>query len=134
MKTATDYLSFMRDYNDSKYVDLEGNMVQNNPINCPYSYDPYVIYQSSLFNRITDVPFYSHHVMCPNSEVVWKEVDDVLSQMNLKRYGPERKCLSWKNPTQVERFMSLLMKQDVKCTAILQCCTPGNIYWTVYLR
>ncbi len=55
--------------------------------------------------------------------------------MELKRYGSEQERISWKKPAQVEHFMSLLMKQDVKCTAFLQCCNKkdGNPYWTCFL-
>lgn len=56
--------------------------------------------------------------------------------MGLKRYGAAWERLSWKDAEQVETFMSILLKEKVKCTAIMEGCNfcNGCIYWIVYIQ
>lgn len=132
MRTVTNPFYCMKgvEYDETKYCDLEGNIVENNPMEYPYSYDPYVIYKSSDY-KPTDVPFHCWEVMYSIKE----EVDKALNQMGLKRFGPSWEHLSWEVPQQVERFMGILMKQNITCTAIVKCCYgDGNPYWIVYLH
>lgn len=122
-------------FNDSEYVDLNGNIVKRNRIEYPYSYDPYVIYKGSDFHK-TDTPYYSDRI--EHCYFTAEEFENALSQAGLKRYGAswESDRMSWKNSDHVTRLMSILLKKDVKCTAILEGCNYGNgyPYWLVYIR
>lgn len=120
-------------YDERKYRDLEGNIVERNPKEHPYSYDPYVLYKSPDYKK-TDCSYYSDRVMHCCFEKA--EIDNALNQMGLKSYGASWETMSWKNPEQVECFMSILLKKKVKCTAIMEGCNYGNgyPYWLVYIQ
>lgn len=120
-------------YDEEKYLDLKGNIVKRNPVEYPYSYNPYVIYKADDYKE-SDLPYYNDRVI--DSYYTSQEIDNALSQMGLKRYGAHWERLSWTNPEQIGRFMSILMKKNVICTAIMQGCNygNGNPYWLVYIR
>lgn len=120
-------------FDEEKYIDLKGNIVERNPVEFPYTYEPYVIYKSPDY-RENDCAYYSDRVMhCYFNE---DEIVNALSQMGLKPYGAEWERMSWKNPRHVEDFMSILLKKKVKCTAIMEGCNYGNgyPYWLAYIQ
>lgn len=120
-------------YDETKYLDLQGNIVERNPIEHPYQYDPYVIYKDSDFDG-TENSYYSDRVMHCYFEK--QEINDALDQMGLKPYGPSWETMSWKNPDQVGRFLSILLKKHMRCTAIMEGCNYANgyPYWIAYMQ
>lgn len=117
----------------SNYRDLEGNIVKRNREEYPYSYEPYVIYKNSDFKK-TDTAYYSDRV--EHCYFTNDEIENALIQLGLQRYGSSCERMSWKNENHVTRLMSILLKKDVKCTAILEGCNYGNgyPYWLVYIQ
>lgn len=124
-----------RTYNKKKYQNLEGNFVEKNPIEAPYTYYPYVIYKSYEYNKESDFSIYSDLIMsCIYSE---EKINKALNQINLKLYSDNNNELfSWKKPSHVELLVSALEKKEFKCTAILEGCNVANgrPYWIVYMR
>ena len=117
----------MRNY---LYVDITGSPVERDPLRYPYSYDPYVIYMADDFNPETDFGEYSDRIM--NGFYSEQEISKARRQVT---NDPNRN-ISWKDPEQVSKFMTILMRKSVKCTAIIQECnrSSGYPYWCVYLR
>ena len=116
-------------YDETKYRDLDGNIVKVNPMEQPYNYDTYVIYKSPFFRK-TDTE-YCFGSGPENS----KETVKALNKMGLKRYGASYERLCCENPQQVETFLSIIMKRDVKCTAITKgCYGDGNPRYTAYIQ
>lgn len=120
-------------YDETKYRDLEGNIVERNPIEYPFSYEPYVLFKSLDYQK-TDREFCSDLV--EHFNFTEQEIDSALNQMGFKNSGTSEKRISWKNPQQVERLMSILLKKNVKCTAIMEVCNcdHGYPYWIVYIQ
>ena len=112
------------------YVDINGRPVRRDPLRYPYSYDPYVIYKAKDFNPKTDSGVYSDRVT--NLFYSEQEISEARRQVTNDPY----RNISWRNPEQVSKFMTILMKKSVRCTAIIQECnwSNGYPYWYVYLR
>ena len=110
------------------FVDIYGFPVERDPINYPYSYDAFVIYMANDFNPNTDFRVYSDRVT--NGHYSEQELSEACSQVT------DREEISWRDPDQVGKFMSILRKKNMQCTAITQCCNflNGYPYWCVYLR
>lgn len=124
MRTVTNSFYCMKGvrYDETKYRDLNGEIVENNPMEYPYSYDTYVIYKSPFFKK-TDTKYYFGSGP-GNSE---KELN-ALKLMGIKR-------LSCENYSQVEIFLSIILERDVVCTAITKgCFGGGNPNYTVYIK
>lgn len=117
----------MRDY---LYVDINGRPVTRNPLRYPYSFDPYVIYKAEDFDPKIDSSVYSDRVT--NLFYSKQEIYEARRQVTNDPY----RDISWSNPEQVSKFMTILEKKSVRCTAIIQECnwSNGYPYWRVYLR
>lgn len=92
-----------------------------------------MIYKDANFQK-TDSPYYSDRIeYCYFSN---EEFEKALCQIGLKRYGESMKRMSWKNHYNIKSLMSILLKKDVKCTAILEGCNYGNgyPYWIFYIQ
>ena len=129
MRTVTNpfYCRKGTTYDENDYHDLDGNIVKNNPIEYPYSYDDYVIYRSPHYKK-TDTIYY----LGGGGGYSDKEIN-VLSQMGLKPLGASCETLSYEDPKQVARFISIIMQKTVTCTAIVKGCFGcGNPYYHVY--
>lgn len=130
MRTITSCISHQKIvYDQNKYLDIGGNIVERDPVEYPYSYDPYVLYKCGTYKE-TDTPYYSDRVR------QWSEFNNALSQIGLKPYGAPYERMSWKNPKQVAQVMSILLKKKVECTAIMEGANyyNGSPYWIVYVR
>lgn len=115
------------------FLDIHGKPVKRTPWQFPYSYDPYVIFKSEFFTP-KDNPYYHDRIeYCYYSR---EEQDNALEQIRLKRYGAEYERFSWKNPSHVENFLSILMNKAVRCTAITEGAnySTGYPYWIVYVQ
>ncbi len=131
MRTVTNsfYCAKGVTYDETKYRDLNGNIVRNNPIEEPYGYDTYVIYKSPFFKK-TDTEYCFGSCPCDSEENV-----NALSQMGLKLYGSPYERLCCENHQQVETFLSIIMGRKVKCTAITKgCYGDGNPRYTAYIQ
>lgn len=121
-----------------RYLDIEGNFVKKTQDEFPYSYDPYVIYYSHYFEKSDLVflsdkingscyasPFYNRIVRC-----------NALEKMGLKEFGTSFERISWRNPLQVQKYLSILMKKPVYVTAITEGAygRNGNPYWIIYVK
>lgn len=132
MRTITSCISHQKTvYNSNEYLDIRGNIVDRNPVEYPYSYDPYVLYKCETYKE-TDTSYYSDRVQQWSKQ----EFNNALSQMGLKPYGAPYERMSWKNPEQVGQLMSILLKSKVECTAIMEGANyyNGYPYWIVYVR
>lgn len=131
MRTVTNPFYCMKgvEYDETKYRDLDGNIVRVNPMEKPYSYDTYVIYKSPFFKK-TDAKYYFGSGPEKSEKVV-----NALSQMGLKLYGAAYERLCCESPKQVETFLSIIMGRKVKCTAITKgCFGDGNPCYTAYIQ
>lgn len=131
MRTVTNSFYCMKGvkYDETKYRDLDGNIVKVNPMEKPYSHDTYVIYKSPFFRKTdTEYCFGSG----PHNSV---ETVNALNKMGLKLYGASYERLCCENPQQVETFLSIIMEKNVKCTAITKGCYGyGNPRYTAYVQ
>lgn len=134
MRTVTNNFWCMEGetYDEKAYVDIEGKIVNRNPMEYPYSYNPFVIYKSNDYKN-TDTPYYYDRIL---SKFKKEDINNALDKIGLKMYGPEMIRMSWKNPYHVEQFVSILFKRTVKCTAIMEGCKffDGYKYWIVYIQ
>ena len=117
----------------SQYLDVKGNPVKRTRDKFPYSYDPYVIYQRPEFKE-SDLTFYSDRV--EHCYFTREEQDKALEKMGLKRYGGSWERFSWKNPSQVQEYLSILMNKPILVTAITEGANhaTGYEYWIVYVQ
>lgn len=131
MRTVTNPFFCMKGvtYDETKYRDLNGNIVKVNPIENPYSYDTYVIYKSPFFRKTdTEYCFGSG----PDNSI---KTVNALNKMGLKLYGAFYEKLCCENPQQVETFLNIIMGKSVKCTAITKgCYGDGNPCYTAYVQ
>lgn len=131
MRTVTNPFFCMKGvtYDETKYRDLNGNIVKVNPIENPYSYDTYVIYKSPFFRKTdTEYCFGSG----PDNSI---KTVNALNKMGLKLYGAFYEKLCCENPQQVETFLNIIMEKSVKCTAITKgCYGDGNPCYTAYVQ
>jgi hypothetical protein len=103
------------------YVDLDGNPVERNPEDWPYSYDAYVVYKSEEYQK-TDRWTYS----------------DRMSQWDRDKYDNAKKavwpknpcgqCFDGKSPKDINKFLDICFGREVKLTAILKGCNVSNGY------
>ena len=131
MRTVTSSFYCMEGvkYDETKYRDLDGNIVRINHMEKPYSYDTYVIYKSPFFKK-TDTEYCFGSGPCGSDENV-----NALSQMGLKLYGAAYERLCCENHQQVETFLSIIMGRKVKCTAITKgCYGDGHPRYTAYIQ
>lgn len=113
-------------------VDIYGNPVKRTRKEFPWSYDPVVIFKLACFEE-KDTAFYSDQV---DGEFSEKEQDKAMEITGKKMFGGEFEHFSWKNPHDVEGYLSILMRRNLKVTAITEGANleTGNPYWIVYVQ
>lgn len=114
-------------------VDIFGNPVERSREKFPYSYDPVVIFKLACFKK-EDTSHYSDRI--DGTYFTCEERDKALKKIGKKQFGDESERFSWRNPCDVERYLSILMEKNVKVTAITEGANPttGNLYWIVYIH
>ena len=110
------------------FIGYDGDVLETNPLNSPYGYDPYFVYQSTVFNRKTDSVCYSDRLARLDNDKFNKECMNVWG--NTGKYFDNRK------PDEIEMFLSKYFGRCVTLTAILKGCNYGNgyHYWVFAYR
>ena len=125
------------------YTDIDGKPIARTPVEYPYSHDPYLIFKAKDFNKETDRALYSDCIIHYHysEEEINAASEIVQSKHSLDFHSWHYPNIAyvhtlWNNPKYVEEFLSILMKKEVKCTAILRGVyfTNGYPIWTVYIR
>ena len=111
------------------YVDLDGNPVARNPRICPYSYDTFVLYKSCDFRK-SDVAVDSDRMLQWDREKFFSAVWMVWPD----KAGSQ--VFSGRKPKDINTFLGLYFKRNVKLTAVLQNCNKfsGRPYWTFFYK
>ncbi|WP_275372677.1 hypothetical protein [Clostridium tertium] len=108
-----------------QYLDINGRPVKRTKDEYPYSYDPYVIWDSGL-SREKSHTLYSDRLMQWNCEnfneccmVIWG---------NRSQYFSDRK------PNDIESFLSMYLDKPAKLVLLMEGCNhaSGYPYWIFY--
>ena len=116
---------------DNKYVDLDEKTVERNS----YYYKPYVVYKSTDFycKESLVACIYSNQIeyFCCNPE----KCRHALEELGLVKKD-SYKYFSWKDPNQVQAYLSILLGKCIFVTAIMQACDYGDgyPYWMIYIQ
>lgn len=107
------------------YSDLDGNAVKRTPWTHPFSYDTFVVFKSREFKK-TDIMVDTD----PLRQWDWNAFSVAVHEVWPGKTGNQG--FNTRNPEEINRFLCLYFKRDVKLTAVLQNCNQsnGNPYWT----
>lgn len=110
----------------SQFVDLDGKPVRKTPFSNPYNFDDYVEWKGNY--RRGDAAVYSDRLWQWDTAKYKECYQDV--------FGSEGQKFSGRNPSGIEKFLSLYFGKNVTLTAILQGCnvSSGFPYWVFYYR
>jgi hypothetical protein len=106
--------------NECEYIGFDGKPITRTKEKYPYSYEPYFIWKKDNFKNGNNQTVYSDRLFQWDSkkfnecsEKVWK---------NSGQYFDNR------NPSDIEKFLSLYYGEDIELTGIMQCCNLSNGY------
>lgn len=106
---------------DGVYLDLAGRPIQRTPLTHPYSYEAFVLYKSKDYKE-TDSQVYSDRLLEWDSLAFKAAVREVWPEK------PESQMFNGKKAIDIQHFLSLYFRKNVKLTAIMQGCNVGNGY------
>lgn len=112
---------------DRVCLGLDGKPVERGPNEYPYSYDPFVVFKSTTFDK-SDSYVYSDRMMQRDYDKFAKACNDV--------WGNTGQMFHSRTPEEIERFLSIYFDKEVELTLIMECCNAGNgyPYWLFALR
>lgn len=117
------YYEFINNWG-SHYRDIDGNPVERTPLTHKYSYDEFVLYKASNFDK-KDCWVYSDRML------QWDR--EKYSEAFHKVWPGKTGCQSFwdRTPEEINRFLSLYFDKNVTLTAIMQGCnaSTGYPYW-----
>lgn len=107
------------------FVDIDGNPVERDKYQYPYSYDPYLVW-------IKDFEKGKNHVVY--SDRLWQWDSDKYDRCCDEVWGNKGQYFDNRKPDEIERFLSLYFGEKIKLTAIMQGCNVSNgyPYWIFY--
>lgn len=111
------------------YFDLDGNPVERTPHTHPYSYEEFVVFKSQDFDRKDSVVYHDRMLQ-------WDWDAFTAAARDVWPDTPKSQMFSGKEPRDIEKFLSLYFKKNVKLTAVLQGCDISNgfPYWVFFYR
>ena len=111
----------------SSYMNLDGVPVERNKIDYPYSYDPYVQWESDD-NKEWDSSVYSDRLM----QWDFNKFNTCCQQV----FGDEGQYFSNREPKKIEQFLSLYFEYPIKLIIIQEGCNVSNgyPYWIFHFK
>lgn len=112
---------------DHVCLGLDGKPVERGPNEYPYSYDPFVVFKSTTFDK-SDSYVYSDRMMQWDRDKFAKACEEVWNNTGQMFHS--------RTPEEIERFLSIYFDKEVELTLIMECCNVSNgyPYWMFALK
>lgn len=108
----------------SLYYGLDGNPIERTPDSHHYSYDEFVVYKSEDFKPTDSMVYHDRMIQWDR-----KAFEDAVREVWPGKAGSQ--AFFKRTPADINRFLNLYFKKEVKLTAVLQGCnvSTGYPYW-----
>ena len=113
---------------EPKYVDINGKAITRTPQSHPYTYDEFVQWKETSFEKRKSSVLYSDRLY----QWDYKKYNECCNKV----FGNEGQYFYSRIPEDIEKFLSLYLNESIKLTAIIQGCNPHNgyPYWVFYYK
>ena len=106
------------------WIAENGELVKQNPLKFPYSYDPFVLYRAIGYAEM-DVK----SMFCEYSDRLLTRDWDKHNTLCMKHFGDEGQSWSEREPSHIQAFLrDYLEAPDLVLTMIIQSCNVSNGY------